>query len=297
METKLITGEDHVDFFINMLRQTSGNWDGPLRSWIFRGQREYKWGLIPSVFRSDIINKWADLSFDVNVSEAEFMEKEIILIRKFVKIADSVGLKVPGDCYEFRIKNYYAAEDWPPKKHIEIFAIAQHHGLPTRLLDFTHNAFTAAFFSAIDCKEKKDINGDLAIWAINIGEYYNLINESERSIQLVSVPTHDNHYLNAQQGIFLYDKKLYKKWNNSIPFNEIDFNVENIINKDLEIVEQRQRKELKPLIWKISFSKQQYKMLLSKLIEENYHYASLMPSYKRVIDQMKLEDDFEKDRF
>ena len=105
---------------------------------------------------------------------SDFMQKELNLIRRFVKIADSVGLKVPGDCYEFRIKNRYVTSDWPPKKHIEIFAIAQHHGLPSRLLDFTHDAYTAAFFSAIDCMEKQDIDGNIAIWAFNIGEYYRL---------------------------------------------------------------------------------------------------------------------------
>ena len=43
------------NFFSNA---NPSNWDGLHRSWIFRGQRSSKWDLIPSIFRSDITEKW-----------------------------------------------------------------------------------------------------------------------------------------------------------------------------------------------------------------------------------------------
>ncbi|MGE1076218.1 FRG domain-containing protein [Pseudomonas fragariae (ex Marin et al. 2024)] len=49
--------------------------------------------------------------------------------------------------------------------------MAQHHGVPTRLLDWTTKAFTAAYFaasSALASFDKWEPNQRLAVWALNI---------------------------------------------------------------------------------------------------------------------------------
>jgi hypothetical protein len=56
------------------------------------------------------------------------------------------------------------------KEHLsdwDYLAIAQHTGLPTRLLDWTHNSLTAIFFA---CIENEDIDG--VLWALNPYKHY-----------------------------------------------------------------------------------------------------------------------------
>jgi hypothetical protein len=53
----------------------------------------------------------------------------------------------------------HARDDW------DLLAIAQHHGLATRLLDWTYNALIAAFFAVVDSRSLSVPNEDCVVWA------------------------------------------------------------------------------------------------------------------------------------
>jgi len=63
------------------------------------------------------------------------------------------------------------------------FAFAQHHGIPTRYFDWTHDPFVAAYFAAEDSGGAK-ISKDICVWAVDSTEMPKVI-EHHRCIGCV----------------------------------------------------------------------------------------------------------------
>jgi len=160
---------------------------------LFRGQENDTWDLMPKIGRPKFL-KPDPIKFEKN------------LLDEFRRLAHS---------FESNIRGY---DTW------DILALAQHHGMPTRLLDWTTNPLIALWFAFY--KEKSD-NEKRAVWLITF-ETEKVIKASETDPYKIGEtkifkPNHINKRIAAQNGwftshVYNHDTKKYYPINHQRDF-------------------------------------------------------------------------------
>ena len=128
-----------------------GSWDefqktvaGPAyKSWAFRGQENADWPVFSSLSRH---------LRDFHVDPSAWATQEERIVRVFKRKAHLYLDHVPD-----------------PEDDFQWLALMQHHGSPTRLLDFTWSPFVAAFFALEKAKSAA------AVWAICTPRIWNSV--------------------------------------------------------------------------------------------------------------------------
>ena len=212
--------------FLGYLETSRPHWHTAERGDLaYRGQASKDWPLIPKAFRTGQrlgYKKDAPLASPTSVvyqARAEFN-----VLKEFVQTADNSGLPiteaggrllVQGDPAQiFNASNWEF--DWPQNEILETLALAQHYGVPTRLLDFTEDPFVAAYFAASEAWDSRNSKvfedfekQHLAVWVIDLRFVQCLDNIRGRypdRIRIIRVPRANNSYLRAQFGFFLVDR-------------------------------------------------------------------------------------------
>ena len=113
--------------------------------WVFRGQSDVAWAVKSSFDR--LLNRVEFCLPDYRVCdiERELKREENEIFEKFQRQAKNLPNSI-RPCFETKL-------GW--------YALMQHYGVPTRLIDFTRNPFIALYFAV----EKGDT--DYSIWMIN----------------------------------------------------------------------------------------------------------------------------------
>jgi len=94
-----------------------------------------------------------------------------------------------------------------------LFGLAQHHGIPTRLLDFSTNPKKALMFAVSPLSSGDASSKEFAIWAVHDFYMLNLALRFYRKnpfdtiqIEIVRFPRSENSFLRHQDGVFLFFK-------------------------------------------------------------------------------------------
>lgn len=278
----------------------------------FRGQLDASWDLIPSAFRANApihIDDWT--ANESGISPIVQSHREHRAVLEFVNLADSVGLEIPGDISMFReledrkgaTHNSYWRDTWPAAEMLETLAIAQHHGVVTRLLDFTFEPSVAALFAAKDAwcwanspsvPESAVAGARFAIWAIDLRfiRHARLVRDASLPrLKEILVPRADNRYLHAQHGLFLLDEGASHSWQDgSSPSLErvIRSLVSRLDNRVSFWTEAVTREMLLPVTTKFEAPVGIAANVLRLLRNQGITQAHLEPSYGGVVSAIKL---------
>lgn len=178
-----------------------------VEDFVFRGQADARWGLVPTILRPKSYTPVISKGEGVDTREMVFFELSVL--NRFVKHCDAVGIPIPNDSQNFRKKylspdaaTLYQKEPWPwpDPEVLDLMAMAQHHGVPTRLLDWTTRAYTSAYFaasSAVSDFARWQPGDRLAIWALDriaLGVHSDIV--------LHHSPGAISRHLAAQGGLF-----------------------------------------------------------------------------------------------
>ena len=240
-------------------------------TWCFRGQRESEWSLDTSLDRAikvEYENGYGH-PLDRDTEQGE-------LLFRFQQQA------------HHHIDNLPSAEDlasW--------LALMQHHGVPTRLLDWTKSPYVALYFALIE--EPQDDR--CAVWTINLdwlnskgheligleavmsvmrnsqtngGNRYSSIPLTEEPVIVKVDPLRANERMVAQQGFFLC--KLYHR----ATFSQILMSM--MINTNVPD---------QPVLRKLTIGKDLRIEILKRLREMNIHSASLFPGLDGFAQSLK----------
>jgi hypothetical protein len=222
------------------LRNTERWGNGLGGTWLFRGMPETRWRLLPRIWRGPELSKYEEAlrkidfmvapNYDRWLAEGNnkfghgYLHKphavqmlvrirvlQSILMRSFKMVGQECGL-ISGVSdnwgYEY-LEQTRLRDVLDGNSTVDEFALAQHYGLPTHLLDWTRDPLKAIWFS-IESSPLPDSKP--CIWAIDRTQIPNYSNDNKYALGYIRIDRSTNPFLHAQDGvlteIFGYERFL-----------------------------------------------------------------------------------------
>ena len=293
---------------------------GPDVGWLFRGQADYSWPLVPSALRDSERDNWND------IKHSDQVVAEYNRLHEFYRAVDIMGLCVPDDNQNFRTQagfdNHYRPkieraqsgdDEWIFDEMLSVAALAQHYGIKTRLLDWTFSPLVAAYFAScesaswlVDEQSLRLLDDQMmCVWALNYDWIIRIFSHVRAPVIIVTAPHASNPNLHAQRGVFTLDRSrdidpillhFPSEGRHSIPVRRqpLDRSLKNYVN-NLSTPEDIIRDNGVSIMVQLKLHISEAPRLLRILAERtNIHAGTVyegFPGATKLIDEKKMYDD------